>query len=98
MARRSPTTFVVRLRVDRGKRSVIWFEDVHDNEGDIGRTTKTWNDCVFLDDNNWECKTGLVLGQVIPDHIEMKDGQLRQRYWGEQRDFTLSRKLFGVSF
>jgi hypothetical protein len=98
IARRSPTTFVVRLRVDPEKRSVVWFEDVHDSDGDLGRTSKTWSDCTFLDDSNWECKTGVVLGQVIPDDIEMKDGKLRQGYWGEQRDFTLRRKIFGVSF
>ncbi len=98
LARRTPTTFVIRLKLDRDKRSVVWFEDVHDDDGDLGRTTKTWTDCVVLDDENWECKTGMVLGQVIPDDIEMRSGQLHQRYWGEERHFTLRRKILGVWF
>ena len=98
LARRTPTTFVIRLKLDRDKRSVVWFEDVHDGDGDLGRTTKTWSNCVVLDDDNWDCKTGMVLGQVIPDDIEMRSGQLHQRYWGEERHFTLRRKILGVSF
>jgi hypothetical protein len=98
MARRSPTTFVVRISIDREKGTVVWFEDVHDADGDLGRTTKTWDDCVILDDNNWRCEPGIVLGQPGPEAIEMRDGELFQRYWNENRNFETRRKVFGVGF
>ena len=98
LARRTPTTFMVRLRLDPGKKSVVWLEDAYDDDGALGRTTKTWNGCVVFDEENWECKTGMVLGQVIPDDIEMRNGQLYQRYWGEERHFSLRRKVLGLSF
>lgn len=98
MGRRSPTTFVVRISIDRNSKSVVWFEDAHDSDGDLGRNTKTWNDCKFLDDSNWQCETGTVLGERIPDDIEMRDGKLVQLYWGERRNFELRRKVFGIYF
>jgi hypothetical protein len=98
MARGSPTTYVVRISVDPKTKSVVWFEDVHDDDGDLGRNTKTWTGCTFLDSDNWRCETGAIGGQIIPDDIEMKEGQLFQRYWSEQRKFVRRRNVFGVRF
>jgi hypothetical protein len=92
IGRGSPTTFVVRISVDSKSKSVVWFEDAHDSDGDVGRNTQTWDDCKFLDDNNWQCETG------VPNQIEMRDGRLIQQYWGEQRNFVLRRKIFGMNF
>jgi hypothetical protein len=97
-ARRSPTTFVVRISIDPASKSVVWFEDVHDADGDLGRNTHAWKNCTFLATDNWKCETGFVFGQHIPNDIEMKDGKLFQHYWGEERNFTVSRKIFGLSF
>src|SRR5439155_22784538 len=81
--RRSPTTFAVRIRVDRQSNTVVWFEDAHDKEGDIGQSSQTWKNCEFLDDNNWRCASGAG----IEDQIEMRDGTLIQQYWGERHYF-----------
>ncbi len=94
MGRRLPTTFVVRISIDRQNKSVVWFEDVRDGDDNIDQSTKTWNSCEFLDDSNWHCEAGAVFGQGIPNDIEMRDGKLVQRYWGEVRDFQLRRKIF----
>ena len=93
MGRGSPTTFVARISIDPGRRSVVWFEDAHDRDGDFPLHTETWNDCSFLDNDNWQCT---MLG--VPDQIEMKSGHLRQDYWGEKRDFVGRRKVLGVHF
>lgn len=98
IGRKTPTTYVVRISVDPNAKSVVWFEDVHDDEGDLGRSTKNWTGCAFLDIDNWRCETGALGELVIPDDIEMKEGQLFQRYWSEQRSFVRRRKVFGVRF
>ena len=91
VARKSPTVFVVRLRLDRSSKTVVWAEDVHDSEGDLGRNMKTWSGCVFLDDNNWECEPVSIDGRIV-ERIEMRDGQLRQQYWTEDRLFKARRR------
>jgi hypothetical protein len=97
MGRRSPTVYVVRINIDRAARTVVWVEDVHDSDGELGRNTETWKGCTFLDDENWECEPFVVNG-VVQDHVEMRDGQLRQQYWGEDRRFQIRRRLGRVAF
>jgi hypothetical protein len=95
MGRGLPTTFVVRISIDRQNKSVVWFEDAHDGDGDLGHRTQTWRHCEFLDDSNWHCETGVMLGQRIPNDTEMKNGKLIQRYYDEVREFKLRRKILG---
>ena len=92
--RKSPTVYVVRLRIDKQAKTVVWFEDVHDSEGNLGRTTKTWTGCIFLDDFNWQCDPVSTTHDFkVVDEIEMRDGQLRQQYWGEDRVFQVRRRM-----
>ena len=116
IGRRSPTVFVVRISIDHVARSVVWVENVRDDDGDLGRTIRTWTGCTFLDDNNWQCEpvtagrwfgdiTGVHLdehtspsqGEVV-ERIEMRDGQLHQKYWTEDRTYRVRRRIFGISF
>lgn len=75
--RRSPTVFVVRLRIDPSSKTVVWLEDVHDSDGPLGRNTQTWTDCTILDAANWECPPFPPLGETLIA-VEMKEGQLHQ--------------------
>jgi hypothetical protein len=90
--------FVVRISIDRASKAVVWSEDVHDSEGDLGRTLKTWNGCTFLDDSNWECEPVSVLEGRVVERIEMRDGQLHQKYWTEERTFQIRRRIGRVAF
>ena len=83
MGRTSPTTYEVRLLVDRPKKIVRWVEDVSDYQGHIGRNIQTWTGCEIFDESNWQCGYASV-PQV---RVEMQDGELRQAYWGEDRVF-----------
>lgn len=81
--RTSPTVYEVRFRVDEAKKTVRWIEDVGDRDGEIGRHFQTWFHCEIFTKADWEC-----VNPVIPHlRIEMKDGNLRQSYWGEDRRF-----------
>lgn len=116
LGRRSSTLFVVRISIDRAARSVVWVEDVRDDDGDLGRTIKTFTGCTFLDENNWECEpvtagrwfedvsglhvdehTSPIQGKVV-EHVAMRDGQLHQKYWTEDRTYRLRRRILGISF
>ena len=85
LGRRSPTVFVVRVRVDEASKTVTVIEDVHDSDGDLGRNIDVWKECEIFNGSNWSC------GHLYmpPDSccIEMKDGELDQHYWGEYRQF-----------
>jgi hypothetical protein len=116
LGRRSSTVFVVRISIDRAARSIVWVEDVRDDNGDLGRTIKTFTGCTFLDENNWECEpmtagqwfkditgihvdehTSLTVGEVV-EHIAMREGQLHQKYWTEERTYRLRRRILGITF
>lgn len=98
VGRKSPTLYAVRIRIDRAAKAVVWVEDVSDNEGDLGRTVRTWEGCTFLDEDNWKCQPVLGFDGEIVDHIEMRDGQLRQQYWTEDRLFRLRRRVGPFAF
>ena len=98
VGRKTPTVFVVRVAVDRSANTVVWAEDVHDSEGDLGRELQTWEHCTILDDSNWDCPAVVVPVQGEVNHVQMRDGNLTQRYWGESRNFQTVRRFAGLSF
>lgn len=86
--RTSPTKFTVQFTVDAAAKSVVWFEDVSDAEGDLGRNSKTWSNCTILDRDNWHCPPITDANVGVLEQISMRNGRLAQIYWGTQRDFT----------
>ncbi len=84
MGRKAPTTFVVQYRVDPTKGTVIWVEDIHDRDGDIGRTMRIFKDCLILDDDDWECQP-IIVGDEEVERLSMRRGKLTHRYWTENR-------------
>jgi hypothetical protein len=98
MGRRSPTTFVVRLSIDPASKTVVWAEDVHDSDGELGREMKTLQGCTFLDESNWECEPLLGPNYEVLVQVEMRDGQLHQKYWTEDRKFRVRRRIGRVTF
>jgi len=98
VARRSPTAFTVRIRIDRERNSVIWQEVAHDSDGELGRDIKTWTGCTFLDDNNWECEPVTAPGADVVNQISMRDGNLSEVYWTENRAYRTQYKVFGFQF
>lgn len=98
VGRSSPTVFTIRLNIDRGNGSVVWLEEAHDSDGDLGSSIKTWKDCTFLDNSNWECAPVMVPSQGVVEQIQMHDGKLHQTYWTEQRVFRTRHRVLGVTF
>ena len=96
--RRSPTTFRVRVKVDIGRGTITWLEDVSDSDGDLGRTIRTFKDCTIFDETNWDCSPTFVDGEGIVDHVQMRDGSLSHFYWKEHRDYKRTRRSFGIHF
>lgn len=95
--RRTPTVFVVRVAVDRIANTVVWAQDVHDGDGDLGRELQTWEHCTILDEANWDCPAVVVPVQGEVNHVRMRDGSLTQHYWGENRIYELRHRFAGLS-
>lgn len=99
IGRSSPTTFIVRLSVDSVRRQVIWFADVHDEEGDLGRTTHTWEACTILDSRNWECPPVAPPPDYQTVHqVSMRNGQLFEYYWSDERQYKTKHRILGIGF
>jgi hypothetical protein len=98
VGRSSPTVFVVRVAVDPPTKTVVWVEDVHDAEGDLGRTMQTLTSCTILDERNWECPPVIAPGGEVVDQARMRDGNLTQKYWSENREFERRRHLLRIPF
>lgn len=83
-----PTEYTVRLRVDVGK-TVTVFETVRFRGDVIDDDIRVWKHCTFFDAQNWECSPESLgdLGVVEKNRIEMRNGALRQEYWGEFRRY-----------
>jgi hypothetical protein len=96
--RKTPTTFVVRIAIDIAARNVVWVEDVHDADGDLGRHVETWKDCSILDERNWDCSPVIAVGGDELVHVSMRDGKLKQKYWGEDRQFTTRSRVAGFTW
>lgn len=84
--RRTPTRYVVRIKLDEERRTVGWVEDVSDGEGYLGRNLKSYDRCEFFSRTNWKC-----IALRDSDEIEMRDGRLHQLYWSE-RDRVFSNR------
>ena len=71
---------------------------MHDVEGDLGRRLVTRTGCTILDELNWECPGPIVpnLGDV--NRIAMRNGQLVQQYWNENRLFKRRLNVLGKPF
>ena len=92
--RNSPTTYEVRVRVDDKKKTVRWIERVYDRDGFIGTNIETREECEIFDEQNWKCGMPMGLVGVLPDlRIEMTNGELRQQYWGEDRQYRSNYKV-----
>ena len=98
MGRRSPTVFTARIRLLRDSNSVVWVEDVHDADGEIGRNVETLTDCTILDANNWDCLPMVLDDGTIANKTEMRDGKLYKQYWDERRVYRTRYRVLGIRF
>jgi hypothetical protein len=96
MGRKSPTVFVVKISIDRPARTVQWLQDVRDAQGELGTSAKTWTECIFVDDANWQCPPIEVDGVGVVNQVMMRDGVLRELYWSEQRVYKPRRRVAGI--
>jgi hypothetical protein len=96
LGRKSPTLFVVRIAIDRPARSVQWLLYASDAEGELGSEARTWTDCTFVDDRNWQCPPEYA-GDRVVNRIGMRDGVLRQAYWSEERIYKVRRRVAGIA-
>lgn len=87
--RRTPTEFRVRVRVDEASGKVVWLMKASDADGEIGSESQTWSDCTCVDEENWECVPLRGPDGAVISQIRMRDGNLHQFYWGEERAFRV---------
>jgi len=91
--RTSPTKFAVQFTVDAAGKSVVWFEDVSDAEGDLGRNSKTWSNCTILNRDNWHCPAITDANIGVLEQVLMRNGKLTKIYWGDQMEFTRTHRI-----
>jgi len=91
VGRRGPTTFTIRLRLDKAQNQVIWDQRASDDEGIISQELRTLRPCTFLSDDTWACDPFVDFGGITREQVEMRDGRLKRLYWGTTQEYVRRR-------